>query len=66
MAHMSTVSVKVGDVVKPCQPVGAVGMTGRTFGPHLHFELYPSGVTPGDIYQAIDPAPWLRGKQLRP
>jgi murein DD-endopeptidase MepM/ murein hydrolase activator NlpD len=66
MAHMSTVSVKVGDVVKPCQPVGAVGMTGRTFGPHLHFELYPSGVTPGEIYQAIDPAPWLRGKHLRP
>ena len=31
MAHMSTVSVKVGQTVSACQLVGAVGMTG----PHL-------------------------------
>ena len=65
-AHMSTVSVSVGQTVSPCQVVGAVGMTGRTFGPHLHFEAYPSGVTPGDIYRAVSPATWLAARGLNP
>jgi murein DD-endopeptidase MepM/ murein hydrolase activator NlpD len=34
-------------------------MTGRTFGPHLHFEVYPAGATPGDVYTAVNPEPWL-------
>ena len=59
MAHMSTVSVSQGQTVSACQVVGAVGMTGRTFGPHLHFEAYPAGITPGDVYQAVSPAAWL-------
>jgi murein DD-endopeptidase MepM/ murein hydrolase activator NlpD len=66
MAHMSAVSVSVGQTVAACQVVGAVGMTGRTFGPHLHFEIYPSGVTPGDVYRAVNPEPWLRGRGLAP
>lgn len=66
MAHMSTVSVSVGQSVSGCQSVGAVGMTGRTFGPHVHFEIYPAGVTPGDVYSAIDPAAWLRARGLTP
>jgi murein DD-endopeptidase MepM/ murein hydrolase activator NlpD len=66
MAHMSTVSVKVGETVSPCRLVGAIGMTGRTFGPHVHFEVYPAGITPGDVYKAIDPVPWLRGLGLHP
>jgi murein DD-endopeptidase MepM/ murein hydrolase activator NlpD len=66
MAHMSTVSVSVGQTVAACQVVGAVGMTGRTFGPHLHFEAYPAGVTPGDIYRAVSPATWLNARGLNP
>jgi murein DD-endopeptidase MepM/ murein hydrolase activator NlpD len=66
MAHMSTVSVSVGQAVKACQPVGAIGMTGRTFGPHVHFEVYPAGVTPGDVYKAVNPAAWLAAHGLRP
>jgi murein DD-endopeptidase MepM/ murein hydrolase activator NlpD len=66
MAHMSSVSVSVGQTVSACQVVGAVGMTGRTFGPHLHFEIYAAGVTPGDVYRAINPEPWLRGRGLAP
>jgi murein DD-endopeptidase MepM/ murein hydrolase activator NlpD len=65
-AHMSSVSVGVGQTVSPCQVVGAVGMTGRTFGPHLHFEIYPAGVTPGDVYRAVNPEPWLRSRGLNP
>jgi murein DD-endopeptidase MepM/ murein hydrolase activator NlpD len=63
-AHMSTVSVHVGERVTGGQRVGAVGMTGRSFGPHVHFELYPSGVKPGDLYKAINPAPWLHAHGL--
>jgi murein DD-endopeptidase MepM/ murein hydrolase activator NlpD len=66
MAHMSSVAVSVGQTVSACQMVGAIGMTGRTFGPHLHFEIYAAGVTPGDIYRASNPEPWLRGRGLAP
>jgi murein DD-endopeptidase MepM/ murein hydrolase activator NlpD len=66
MAHMSTVSVSAGQTVSPCQVVGAIGMTGRTFGPHVHFEIYPAGITPGDVYKAVNPEPWLHNLGLRP
>jgi len=66
MAHMSTVSVSVGQKVSGCQTVGAIGMTGRTFGPHVHFEIYPAGITPGDVYKAVNPVPWLNAHGLRP
>ena len=66
MAHMSTVSVSVGQTVAACQVVGAVGLTGRTFGPHLHFEVYPAGVNPGDVYSAVDPRSWLNALGLNP
>ena len=65
MAHMSTVSVSVGQTVSACQTVGAIGMTGRTFGPHVHFEVYPAGITPGDVYKAVNPVAWLSAHGLR-
>jgi murein DD-endopeptidase MepM/ murein hydrolase activator NlpD len=66
MAHMSTVSVQVGQTVSACQLVGAIGMTGRTFGPHVHFEIYPAGITPGDVYKAVNPVNWLQAHGLNP
>jgi murein DD-endopeptidase MepM/ murein hydrolase activator NlpD len=66
MAHMSTISVSVGQTVSACQLVGAVGLTGRTFGPHVHFEVHPAGVTPGDVYSAVNPVPWLNAHGLKP
>jgi len=66
MAHMSTVSVQVGQSVSGCQTVGAIGMTGRTFGPHVHFEIYPAGITPGDVYRAVNPLGWLKAHSLNP
>jgi murein DD-endopeptidase MepM/ murein hydrolase activator NlpD len=67
MAHMSTVSVNVGQTVSACEIVGRIGMTGRTFGPHVHLEVYPAGVEAGsDIYRAINPVPWLNAHGLNP
>lgn len=63
-AHMSTVTVSEGQHVDAGDRVGNIGMTGRSFGPHVHFELYPAGVKPGDLYHAIDPAPWLHDHGL--
>lgn len=43
-AHLSTVNVSVGDSVSAGKTVvGGVGLTGRTTGPHLHFEIHKNG-----------------------
>lgn len=38
-AHLDRADVRVGDTVKSGQAVGALGNSGRSTGPHLHFEL---------------------------
>ncbi|MBR0672891.1 M23 family metallopeptidase [Roseomonas soli] len=53
-AHLAGVGpgVSAGRQVLAGQPVGSVGRTGRTTGPHLHVELRRDG-------RATDPWPWL-------
>lgn len=51
-AHAAQVFVKKGDLVKRGQKIASVGTTGRSTGPHLHFEVLVQGV-----FQ--DPQPFL-------
>lgn len=44
-AHASRVFVKTGDVVKRHQKIAEIGTSGRSTGPHLHFEVHVNGVT---------------------
>lgn len=43
-AHASRLLMKVGDIVKRGQHIADIGSTGRSTGPHLHFEVMVKGV----------------------
>ncbi|MGD9475210.1 MAG: M23 family metallopeptidase, partial [Eubacteriaceae bacterium] len=51
-AHLSAMYVSSGQTVSAGQTVGAVGSTGDSTGPHLHFEmrLYGSAVSPYNYF----------------
>lgn len=51
-AHNSENTVNVGDVVKKGQVVAKMGTSGRSTGPHVHFEVYKHG-------RAVDPASYI-------
>ena len=51
--HMSRIDVSVGDEVGRGTRIGAVGSTGRSTGPHLHYEVRRDG-------KAVDPMRFLR------
>jgi murein DD-endopeptidase MepM/ murein hydrolase activator NlpD len=52
-AHMSRLLVSEGDEVEPGTVVGLAGSTGRSTGPHLHYEVRKENI-------AVDPAAFIR------
>jgi murein DD-endopeptidase MepM/ murein hydrolase activator NlpD len=52
--HASKLLVRTGDVVLPQQKIALVGSTGRSTGPHLHFEVIRKG-------QRVEPRQYLAG-----
>jgi len=62
-AHASKVFVKKGDLIKRGQKVAEVGTTGRSTGPHLHFEVLVQGV-PQDPQKFLMAGQRLPGPQV--
>jgi murein DD-endopeptidase MepM/ murein hydrolase activator NlpD len=56
--HNSRFSVKVGDLVRVGQEVAKAGSTGRSTGPHVHFEVHVNG-------RQVNPRPFLDRQQRR-
>lgn len=54
--HLSSIDVRVGQSVRNGQIIGKVGSTGRSTGPHLHYETRVRGA-------AVDPQKFLRAGQ---
>jgi murein DD-endopeptidase MepM/ murein hydrolase activator NlpD len=53
--HCSKLYVRAGELVMPQQKIAAVGSTGRSTGPHLHFEVIRNGerVAPGQVLENV-------------
>ncbi|MEO7570692.1 MAG: M23 family metallopeptidase [Croceibacterium sp.] len=56
-AHLSGFAVVAGDQVHKGQLIGYVGTTGRSTGPHLHYEIRVAG-------EAVDPTPYMTNTTL--
>jgi murein DD-endopeptidase MepM/ murein hydrolase activator NlpD len=56
-AHLSGYAVAAGEFVHKGQLIGYVGSTGRSTGPHLHYEVRVAG-------EAVDPTPYMVDTQL--
>ncbi|WP_405404826.1 DUF5930 domain-containing protein [Paracoccus sp. Ld10] len=52
-AHLSRINVKVGDRVSQGDRIGDMGNTGRSTGPHLHYEVRMNG-------RAVDPMSFIK------
>jgi murein DD-endopeptidase MepM/ murein hydrolase activator NlpD len=63
--HLSRLDVQAGQHVTAGQIIGAVGSTGNSTGPHLHFEVH-TNAPPASNANAVDPIEYLRSVGLHP
>lgn len=54
--HQASIAVRRGDIVRQGQVIGSIGNTGRSTGPHLHFEVLRNG-------RHINPMQYLNDKR---
>ena len=60
--HLSDLQVSVTDEVVTGDQIGLSGETGLAFGPHLHYDYYPTGVSAGNGFSGrVDPLPLMYG-----
>lgn len=52
--HLEKFLVKEGSKVSRGQPIGKVGMSGRTTGPHLHYEVWKDGEKQNPLHYILD------------
>lgn len=57
-AHLSAFNVSVGDEVSQGQQIAAMGSTGRSTGPHLHFEIH-IGSWQGQAVGSVNPLKYI-------
>jgi len=53
--HLSKILVKKGDQVNKGQVIGRIGSTGRSTGPHLHFEVWRNGESMNPLNLMVEP-----------
>ncbi len=56
-AHLSRIDVREGQQLRRGQVLGAVGNTGRSRGPHLHYEVWLNGKAQDPLLYIVDYAP---------
>lgn len=56
--HMSRLNVAAGQQVRKGDIIGYIGSTGRSTGPHLHYEVRVAG-------QAVNPIPYMQADEFR-
>ena len=61
-AHLESMDVRAGQRVKAGQRLGAVGMSGQAFAPHLHYEVRKDGVVTdpvGYLFASVSPSDYV-------
>jgi murein DD-endopeptidase MepM/ murein hydrolase activator NlpD len=59
--HVNEYYVTTGERVRAGEQIAQVGNRGQSTGPHLHFEVHPSGT----MYSGqVDPVPWMRARGI--
>ena len=56
--HMSRLNVAAGQHVRKGDIIGFIGTTGRSTGPHLHYEVRVAG-------EAVNPIPYMQADEMR-